>query len=190
MPRLKASANDSNLLEWTKPGVKGSTYTKLLVAQPLIFLSEKNKYKGFQPDQMKLFADRVGRVFVTKMSQSMEIVNKPGPGVLVLQMAITELSMKKKRSLLGYTPIGAIVHATQSQSEYEDLGKLAKKVLMKGAVLEMEALDGVSGERVAIRVLNVQGKKKGRDEESWQALRAEIEGLANRFYANYQTSLR
>jgi hypothetical protein len=189
MPKLKASAGDQDLQEWTQRGVKGSDYTKLMVSQPLVFLSEKNKYKGIQPDQMKLFADRVAMVFVSKMGTVMEIVDRPGPGVLVLSMAITELSMKKKRGLLGYSPLGAVMHAATSQKEYEDLQKLAKKIVLKDANLEIEMLDGVTGDRLAIRVLKVEGKQKGREEKSWEALGLELRALADKFHSNYSASI-
>jgi len=190
MPKLTANAADANLLEWTMSGVKGSHYGKLMVPQPNIFLSEKNKYKGVQPDQMKLFADRLAMIFTSKMGKIMEIVDEPGPGVLVLNMAITELRMKKKRGILGYTPIGAVVHATQTQNEYEDLTKLAEKVVLTDARLEIELLDGVSGERKAIRILTVEGKEKEREEKSWEALGMEIRQLADRFYTSYEASLK
>jgi hypothetical protein len=190
MPKLTANADDPNLMEWTMSGVKGSHYGKLMIPQPNIFLSEKNKYKGVQPDQMKLFADRVAMIFTSRMGKIMEIVDKPGEGVLVLNMAITELQMKKKRGILGYTPIGAVVHATQTQNEYEDLSKLAEKILLTDARLEIEMLDGVSGERKAIRILTVEGKAKEREEKSWEALGLEIRQLADKFYTSYEASLK
>ena len=189
MPKLTASAGDSDLKEWTKPGVKGSDYTKLLVPQPQIFLSEKNKYKGIQPDQMKAFADRVGMIFTSRMGTVMEIVDRPGSGVLVLDMALTELVMKKKRGILGYSPLGAVAHAATSQKEYEDLQQLAEKIVLKDANLEIEMLDGKTGERVAIRVLSIAGKEKGREEKSWEAMGLELRALAERFHANYSASI-
>jgi hypothetical protein len=189
MPKLKVSAVDANMQEWTKPGAKGSDYTKLMVTQPQMFLSEENKYKGIQPDQMKLFADRVGMVFTSKMGSVMEIVDKPGPRVLVLNMALTELIMKKKRGIMGFTPIGAVAHAATSQKEYEDLQELAKKIVLKDANLEIEMLDGATGDRLAIRVLRFEGKQKGREEKSWEALGLELRTLADRFHANYSASI-
>ena len=189
MPKLTVSADDPNLREWTKPGVNPSDYNSLMIVQPIIFLSEKNKYKGMQPDQMKYFADKVAMIFISKMGSAIEITTTPGPGVLIMNMAITELKMKKKRGILSFTPIGAVAHAATSQTEYEDMNKMAEKINMTDANLEIEFLDGASGERVAIRVLTVEGKQKDREEKSWYALGAEIEELADRFAANYSVSM-
>jgi len=189
MPKLSVNADDKNLKEWTKPGVKGSDYTKLMIPQPLIFLSEKNKYKGIQPDQMKLFADRVAMIFISKMGDVMEIVDQPGEGVMVVEMAITDLVMKKKRGLMGFTPGGALLHAATSQKQYANLQDLAKKIQLTGANLEVEMRDGATGERIAIRILDIEGKQKGREEKSWEALGMELRGLADRFHASYTASI-
>ena len=188
MPELSAT-DHPNLQGWTKPGYMPGEYTGLMVVQPSIFLSEDNKYKGIQPDQLKAFADKVAVIFTAKLGQHIEIVNVPGPGVLIMNMAITELKMKKKRGIFGYTPIGAVAHAATSQTEYEDMNKIAEKINMTDATLEIELLDGASEERLAIRVLKVESKQKGREEKSWYALGAEIEDLADKLAANYDASL-
>jgi hypothetical protein len=140
-----------------------------------------------QPDQMKLIADAIAEAIATRFEGTLELVNEPGPGVIILYMALTDLKMKKKRGVLGYTPIGAIAHGATAQKKYEHPDKLAKKINMISAKLEVEGVDGASGDRIGVHILNIAGKQKGREEKSWEALKDEINDLAERFYKNYTT---
>ena len=58
---------------------------------------------------------------------------------------------------------------------------------MISAKLEVEGVDGASGDRIGVHILNIAGKQKGREEKSWEALKDEINDLAERFYKNYTT---
>ena len=189
LPTLTASSDDSNLLEWTREGLNVAGYPELYVPQPYILLSEENKYRGLQPDQMKLLADRLGAIFRSRFDDIIGIKSQAGPGVMVMNIAITNLVMKKKRGLLAYSPTGALLHAVTANNKV-DLEKLASKVKMKGANLEIEFVDGATGELLAVRILTVTGKEDGREDQSWDALRREISELTDRFYVNYSASLR
>ena len=189
LPELKKSSVDSDMLEWTLPSMKLASYTGLVVTQPYVFLAEKNKYDGLSPDQAKFIADRLAEAFIQKMGDVIDVNAAPGPGVMVMNIALTELKMKKKRGLLSFTPIGAVAHAATSQTEYEDMGKFAEKIKLDEANVEIELVDGGTGELLAIRILGIEGKEKGRDEDSWEGLKAEIMALADRFHTNYSRSL-
>jgi hypothetical protein len=189
MPPLTVSADDKNVMQWIHDDMNSGNYNKLLMPQPYVILSEKNKYKGIQPDQVKLFADRISAIFITRLEELAEIVDQPGPGVLVVNMALTNVIMKKKRGLLGYTPMGALVHGATRNNKIEELEKLAKKVQLRNANLEVEFVDGGTGEVMGVLVLQIEGKEKGREEESWPALRAELTTLADRFYNSYAAQL-
>ena len=189
LPALEVNSRDANLLEWTKSGLVAANYKQIAIPQPYIILSDKNKYKGLQPDQLKLLADRLRTIFISRFDEIIDVVEEPGPGVIVMNIALSELTMKKKRGLLGYTPTGALLHAVRANSKIENLDKLAKKVQLKEANLEVEFVDGGTGELIAVRVLMISGKEKGREDQSWQALRKEISDLADRFYDNYFESL-
>lgn len=52
---------------------------------------------------------------------------------------------------------------------------------MKDANLEVEFVDAATGELVGVRILQITGKEKGREEESWAAMRGEISAVAERF---------
>jgi len=103
LPALEANSDDPGLLEWTKAGLDAGSYTKIMIPQPYIFLSDKNKYKGLQPDQLKLLADRLGAIFSSRFEDIIDVVEETGPGVIVMNLQLSDLTMKKKRGLLGFT---------------------------------------------------------------------------------------
>ena len=75
--------------------------------------------------------------------------------------------------------------AGTSNKGYEDLEKIAKTVQLKEANLEVELIDGYTGEIFAARMIEIEGKTKGSKEESRRALRDQIERAIERFYVNY-----
>jgi len=189
LPTLTKSADDASLLEWTKPEANIAAYDKLLVSQPHIILSANNKYKGLQPDQMVLLADRLAALFSSRLGDALDIVDAPSEGTVLMNMAVTEVLLKKKRGLLSYTPVGAMAHAATSNSKVKDLDGLAQKVQLQGANLEIELVDATTGELLAIRILKIGGGKKMKGSESWEVIRQEIGELVERFYTNYTAAL-
>ena len=189
LPTLTKSDDDAGLLEWTKPEVNIAAYDKLLVSQPHIILSADNKYKGLQPDQMVLLADRLAASFMNRLGDALEIVDAPSEGTVLMNMAVTEVLLKKKRGLLSYTPVGAVAHAATSNSKVADLEGLAQKVQLQGANLEIELVDATTGELLAIRILKFGGGDKMKGSETWDMVRQEIGELVERFYTNYTAAL-
>ena len=189
LPTLTKSGDDAGLFEWTKPEVNIAAYDKLLVSQPHIILSAGNKYKGLQPDQMVLLADRLAASFMNRLGDALEIVDAPSEGTLLMNMAVTEVLLKKKRGLLSYTPVGAVAHAATSNSTVKDLEGLAQKVQLQGANLEIELVDATTGELLAIRILKFGGGDKMKGSETWDMVRQEIGELVERFYTNYTAAL-
>lgn len=185
LPELSQSKTDKSMLEWTSKTANPLNYETLYIPQPVIILSDKNKYKGVQPDQKAIVADRVQALAKAQFGDLLKETDSVGEGTLVMNLAITEIIMKKKRSLLSFTPAGALMHAATSNKGYEDLEKFAKKIQLKGANLEVELVDGYTGELLAVRIIEIEGKTKGSKEESWQALRGHIERAFERFYVNY-----
>jgi hypothetical protein len=97
------------------------------------------------------------------------IVDQPGPNVLYLRFAISNLQLKKKKKrLLGYTPIGLVAGAAKSALTSD----ITKKIDLKGLTMEMEVLDSNSEEQLAALLETRSGKKD--DPASWAELEALI----------------
>jgi hypothetical protein len=189
LPALTKNKDDAGLLEWTMQDVDFAAYDKLIVPQPHIILGANNKYKGLQPDQMALLADRLATAFTSRLGDAVDIVSSPSPGTVVMNIAVTELALKKKRGLLSYTPTGALMHAATSNSKVKNLDALAKKIHLKGANLEIELVDATTGDLLAVRILKIGDGKKIKGSESWEITRTEIGELVDRFYTNYTAAI-
>ena len=148
-------------------------YDAILVDQPEIFIAPDSKYKGAKGDQLKQLAD-TGRLAMMERFKSggYTVADGPGPGVLYMRWAITDLYLKKKkRGLLSYTPVGMVVHTTK-QAAIRDLWK---KINIVEISVEAEFSDAVGGEILAAGT-SKQGMRKGRGQKedlvSWEELDA------------------
>ena len=160
---------------------KLKAYNAVLVDQPEIFISPESKYKGAKPDQLKLLADTSRLAMMERLeSGGYTVADGPGPGVLYMRWAISDLYLKKKkRGFLSYTPVGMVVHTTK-QAAIKDLWK---KIDIVELGVKMEFSDAVSGEIIAAGTSN-QGTRKGRDQEedlvTWEELDAMFETIGER----------
>ncbi|MGI9233991.1 MAG: DUF3313 domain-containing protein [Woeseiaceae bacterium] len=157
-------------------------YTSVLVDQPEIFIAADSKYKGAKGDQLKALAD-VARLSTIERLEAggFTIATEPGPNVLYMRWAITDLYLqKKKRGLLSYTPIGMVVHATKSAAVRD----LWKKIDITELSMEIEFSDLVTGEILGAAITARQGLRKAKGQKaevvSWQALDALFETVGER----------
>ena len=76
------------------------------------------------------------------------VVSKPGPGVLRLRLAITNVYLGKPKHKFGqYTPIGLVASGVKKAK-----GKSKKNYSLQNASVEAEMFDSQSGERLAVRI--------------------------------------
>ena len=127
------------------PDMDLKKYDRVMFEPIEIWVHEKSKCKGFNADDMKALSDRFLAVMQDELEPEYPVVSKPGPGVAVARVAISGVKLKKKkRGLLGYTPVGFV--ATSA------LNAAGKRVSLVDATIEAEVLDGASNERVAVLV--------------------------------------
>jgi hypothetical protein len=150
------------------PGKMGK-YSAVMIDQPEIFVAPNSKYKGMKPDDMKQLADAFRGAMAQSLSTTYMIVDQPGPNVLYVRFAISNVQLKKKKKgLLGYTPIGLVAGAAKSAMTSD----FTKKIDLKGLTMEMEILDSNSEEQLAALLETRSGKKA--EPASWAELEALI----------------
>lgn len=168
--------NNATDLLYTVPGVfdRVGKYTALMIDQPEILISPKSDYDGAKPADLEAISEQVRKDLTDALKAGgYGIVESPGPNVLYLKTAITDLMLKrKKRRLLAYTPVGFVlkagVDATRDMMEkYDIMGDAAQ-----GQVLDSQSGE-VLGEFVALRGNNGQ-------RITFDQLNAEIKGFASR----------
>jgi hypothetical protein len=124
---------------------RAAQYTAVMVDQPELFIHPDSKYKGIKPDDMKVIADSLREKVTTELKSNYQIVDKPGPNVIYVRLAVGDLMLqKKKRPILAYIPVGAVVYAAKNLAS-----EATSKIDLKNMKIEGEVLDSVSGEQFA-----------------------------------------
>lgn len=154
-------------LNWTR------NYDSVMVDQPEVFVSPDSKYKGAKGDHLKTLADAARLSVIERLEAGgWGIVEEPGPNVVYIRWALDDIYLKKKkRSILTFTPIGMVVHAT-AQATVRDVWK---KIDVNEISLQIEWIDSTTDELLsAARKSMGHRKSKGQkaDLVSWEELYA------------------
>lgn len=132
---------------WLKPGVNFLKYKKVMLDSVVFYLAKNSDYQGIDPQEMKELADKFNKTMVDAIQDKTRIVSEPGPDVLRMRVAITNLEQSRP-VLSGITtvvPIG-----------------LGVSILKKGATgswsgsgstgMALMVLDSTSNEVLAVAV--------------------------------------
>jgi len=158
-------------LVYIAPGAleRAAKYNALMVDEPQVLISANSDYKGAKPSDLEAIA----ALLRTTVSDTLKtggygIVDSPGPNVLYLKMAVTDLDLKrKKRGLLGYTPAGFVIKAgvdamKDMMGKYDILGAAAQGEIADSTsqeiLSEFVALRGSNGKRMSFDDFNNEVK--------------------------------
>ncbi len=123
----------------------GPKYSAVMIDQPELFIHPDSKYKGIKPDDMKVIADSLRQKIADELKGGYQVVDQPGPNVLYVRFAIGDLMLqKKKRPILAYTPVGALVYGVKKL-----VTDVTSNVNLTNMKIEGEVLDSVSHEQLA-----------------------------------------
>lgn len=170
---LKPDPDVPGLKNYAFPGTDLGDYSKVVIGNITLFYAQDSKAKDIDVKEMAEITKALHEALAGALGQHFEVVDKPGPGNMLMNVAVTNLKMKnKKRGLLGYTPVGLV--ATTA-------GNLAgKRVVIGHASLQGEFVDGVSGDSLSIfqvdQVKNLDDKKQ----LSWEDVRLTLKDMADR----------
>jgi hypothetical protein len=132
-------------MRWLKPGVDFGKYNKIMLDSVVFFLAADSEYKGIDAQDMKELADSCDKQVVDDLKGTYPIVAEPGPDVVRLRFAITDLKQSRPvlSAVTSVVPIG-----------------LGISLIKKGAVgswsgsgatsAEFMALDSMTNEVIAV----------------------------------------
>lgn len=168
---------------WFKSDDKGvlvlKPYQKILLSPIEVWLNEETSYKGINPDELKAITDYFSKAIEKNLGRSYPIVNEPGPGVLHLRIAITNVQrVKPKRKWYGYIPVALVVEGGKKAAR----SAAGDTVDLIEATVEMEALDSVSEERLvaAIDTHKTDKIKREKEDDSWEPIESILDFWAER----------
>ena len=179
-PQTSAAGQD---LVYVAPGAfeQLAKFTGVMVDQPEIILSADSDYKGAKPDDLKAISDMMRSTLIEELKAGgRNVVEQPGPNVIYLRLGLTDLYLKKKkRNVLGYTPIGFVVKAgvdaVQGMMDNVDIIEMS---------LEAELRDSQSNEQLsAIVVRRGARKAEGQKEQriDFKEFNSTVDIYAKRF---------
>ncbi len=148
LPSLKSIPGLEGTWGWDSSGFQQKNYNKIYLDPIEIFIAPDSKYKGLNPDHLKTLTDTMRAALIEALDPDYPVVSKPGPGVLRLRLAITNVYLGKPKHKFGqYTPIGLIASGVKKAK-----GTSKKNYSLQNASVESEMFDSQSGERLAVRI--------------------------------------
>ena len=88
--RLARAPGSDGARCWKQPDVAWKAYDKVLITRMEVTL-KAGKSKRIDPSDMKMMLDYFHRSLVNALRPTMQVVDKSGPGVLVMRIALTDL---------------------------------------------------------------------------------------------------
>lgn len=186
---FEESPKISGAWRYIKPGASISDlkkYNKIMLDPIQVWVHDKAKYKGVDPDQLKAMTDYFRNAIVKAMAPDYPVVGNPGDDVLRVSMAITGVvPVKPQRSLLGYVPVAFVL--STAKEAVESAG--GQESVELEASVEAAFFDSTSGERMFAFVDSHRGDdmtvKEGQGGLGWEGTRAALDfwaaGLRKRF---------
>jgi len=141
-------------LRYIKPGTDFKKYDAVMFDRVTVWLSPEAKDRGFDPTILKEMTDYYQDALINAFKDGYKIVDQPGPNVLRVRAAITDMkpSNPVSNTLSTVLPIGAGVAILTKAATDENVGT-------GEAATEVEFLDAASSERIAAVVDRRQGGK-------------------------------
>jgi hypothetical protein len=142
-----------------------AAFDAVMVDQPEIAVRSDSPYHSAKPDDLKAISEFLrGAIVASLQARGYRVVEEAGPNVLYMRVALTDLRLRKKRrGVLAYTPIGAVVHGVKAavQSVMKDVD-----ILSMAAQAEIAASDTgeVLGALVCRRVASAPGDAAAKPE--------------------------
>jgi len=178
--RLATVSGGDGIKCWRQPNVNWRSYDKILITRMRVTL-KPGQIKSIDPTDLKALVDYFHNALVTDLRPQWQIVDKPGPGVLVLRIALTDLTPTQiADSLIGtVAPYGFVA----------EIGSGAATGLPAGATpylgetgIEMQVRDGASNAILAECEDTEVGRKYAAD------LNASASGAATAWVNGYLSS--
>ncbi len=153
------------------------TYPKVMINEIEVFYAPDSKYKGISPKKLLAITETFREYLIETLGERRTIVNKLGEGVVVFNLAITNVHARRpKRSALNVLPPVAITTGVKKAAGTD--------YWLTNAEFEAEAIDGQTYRQLGAIVGTRLGKEdkvsKEEKDTSWKDIEAEFKRFADR----------
>ena len=164
---LTPGGDDRAALLYIKKDVDYKPYNKVMFERVVVVFADNAKYREIDPAMLKELTDYYQNALFNAVKDGYEVVDQPGPGVLRVRAAITDVVPSKPaaNTLSTIVPVGIVAAGATKAVSGDNLGT-------GEASTEVEILDAVTGERLAAAVDRRQGGKamfRGKWEDTKEA---------------------
>ena len=130
---------------WFKPGVDFGKYKKIMLDSIIFYFAHDSEDKGINAYEMKELADKCNQEFVDVLNGSYPIVSKPGPDVVRLRIAVTDLKQSRPAlsAITSVIPVGLAISVIKKGAGGSWTGSGATSA-------EFMALDSMTNEVIAV----------------------------------------
>jgi len=154
---ISKTANDYGSYEYKDTTADFSKYNKLLVDRIKIFFKDDSDYKGIDPDELKVLTDYFYEAVNKAVGDAYPMVNEPGPDVLRLRVAVTDLVPNKPEASVATLVIPFAWVADAGSGVVK--GEVGSTMFTGHATIEVEALDSHSSNQLVAFIETETGKK-------------------------------
>ena len=179
------SALDGNGAEvWQKPDSELKKYNKILLERILVWYKNDAEFKGIDPTALKALVDYFHGAIVKQLGTAYPVVNEPGPDVMRIRIAITELvpTQTEMSVVMTAVPYGEV--ADLASGAFEKGGSIGSAPYLGDAAIEAMGLDSMTGNLLFEYVDRRIGKKYDID------LNKGVESAVTTGYSSYFKSFK
>jgi len=173
--QMQPGGDDRAVLTYFKPGVDFKPYTKLMFERVVVYLNPTAERRETDPTILKELTDFYQNALLEAVKDGYEVVDQPGPDVLWVRVAITDVDPSNPigNTLSSIIPVGIVAAGAVKMVSGENLGT-------GEAATEIEVIDSITKERLVAAVDRRQGGKfllRGK----WTDTKQSLEYWAKRF---------
>jgi len=155
--KISKTKDDAGSYKYVGPTGDLNPYTKLIVDRIVIFFKGDSEYKGIDPDELKVLTDYFHGAIKDAVGDAYPLVTEPGPDVLHLRIAVTDLVPNKpSASVVALAiPFAWVADAGSGVAK----GDAGSTMFTGEATVEFEGLDSVSSQQLVAFIETEAGKK-------------------------------
>ena len=144
---LKQLAGEDDTFIFQDPNANVSQYKKLMVERIKVWFKDDAEYKGIDPAEIKDLTDYFHKAIVDAVGDQYPVVREPGPDVLRLRIAMTDLVPNKPAASLITLVVPFLWVAEAGSGAATD--EAGSTPFLGEVTIELEALDSQSNRQVA-----------------------------------------
>lgn len=132
---------------YIKEGADFKAYDKVMMDEVVFYFKKDAEYKGIHPDEINQLSNAFHEAMVEALGSAYPLVEEPGPGVLRIRVALTEVVPSKPalNTITAIVPIGLAISIIKK-------GATGTHTYVGGASMEAELLDALTNERLGAAI--------------------------------------